>query len=172
VNHHVTKLLWTTDDSKFAYGVEFRQADDSGDTFQVYVRKEVIVAAGAINTPALLQRSGVGDPVIMNPLGIPTVLDIPTVGKNMQEQTMSSLGSSSNGFDLGGRGPSDVIAFPNFYELFGNQATSTAATIMANIGRWSNEQAGNAQSAEALQTIYQTQADLIINKKGASCPLF
>ncbi|PVF96902.1 alcohol oxidase [Serendipita vermifera] len=172
VNHQVSKLLWATDNSKFAYGVEFRQADNSGDTFQVYVRKEVILAAGAINTPALLQRSGVGDPAVMNPLGIPTVLNIPTVGKNMQEQTMSSLGSSSNGFDFGGRGPSDVIAFPNLYELFGNQASSVASTITSNIGRWANEQAGNAQSAQALRTIYETQADLIINKKAPVVEVF
>jgi choline dehydrogenase len=166
VNHQVTKLLWTTDNSKFAYGVEFRQADNTGDTFQVYVRKEVILAAGAINTPALLQRSGVGDPAHLSPLGISTVLNIPTVGKNLQEQTMSSLGSSSNGFDWGGRGPSDCIAFPNLYELFGTQANATASTISSSISRWANEQAGSALSAQALQTIYQTQANLIINQKG------
>lgn len=159
-------LLWTTDNSKFAYGVQFRQADNTGQQYQVYVRKEVILAAGAINTPALLQRSGVGDPTLLNSLGIPVVLNIPTVGKNLQEQTMNSLGAGSNGFDFGGRGPSDVIAYPNLYELYGTQANATASTILTSVNSWAASQASNALSQAALQTIYGVQADLIVNKKG------
>ncbi|CAG8516117.1 5634_t:CDS:2 [Acaulospora colombiana] len=166
VNHQVTKLLWTTDNSKFAYGVEFRQTDVPCTPFQVYVTKEVILAAGAINTPAVLQRSGVGDPALMNPLGIPTVLNIPTVGKNLQEQTMSVLGSSSNGFDPKGDGPSDVIAFPNFYELFGREAAPRASEIRSSLDRWATEQASNALSAKALKDIYGIQATLILDNKG------
>jgi choline dehydrogenase len=133
---------------------------------EVYATKEVILAAGAINTPAILQRSGVGDPAHLNPLGIATVLNIPTVGKNLQEQTMSVLSSSSNKFDPKGSGPSDVIAFPNLFELFGGDANSIVSKIWSSLGRWANEQAGNALSAKALQTIYQIQADVIINSKG------
>ena len=99
VNHQVTKLLSSTDGTNTATGVQFEQADNSRQNYQVYARKEVILAAGAINTPALLQRSGVGYPAIMNPLGIQTVINLPTVGKHLQEQMMNSLGASSNGFN-------------------------------------------------------------------------
>jgi choline dehydrogenase-like flavoprotein len=166
VNHHVSTLLWSSDNSKFAHGVQFKQSDNTGQEYQVYVRKEVILAAGAINTPALLQRSGVGDPALLGPLGIDTVLNITTVGKNLQEQTQTAMGAGSNGFNPGGNGPSDVIAYPNLYQLFGDQGTSIASTIRTSINTWAASQASNALSQAALQTIYQVQADLIVNKNG------
>lgn len=172
VNHQVSNLLWATDDSKWAYGVKFKQADNSGQDYEVYVRKEVILAAGAIGTPALLQRSGVGDPTHLSSLGINTVLNLPTVGKNLQEQTMNALGAAGNGFDPAGRGPSDVIAYPNLYEVFGSQANSIAQTIWSSISQWADAQKGNALSKAALETIYQSQADMIINKKAPIVELF
>jgi len=49
-------------------------------------RREVILAAGAIQTPALLQLSGIGDASVLGPIGIKTLTDIKTVGRNLQEQ--------------------------------------------------------------------------------------
>ncbi|KAG8834794.1 hypothetical protein FRC18_001468 [Serendipita sp. 400] len=172
VNHQVGNLLWSTDGSKWAYGVQFKRADNVGQDFQVYVRKEVIMAAGAIGTPAILQRSGVGDPSHLSSLGINTVINLPTVGKNLQEQTMSALGARSNGFDPAGRGPSDVIAFPNLYEIFGTQANATATTMLQSLDSWADAMKANALSKSALKTIYQSQADIIINKKAPVVELF
>lgn len=171
VNHQVTTLLWSGSTTKTATGVRFKQADNSGQDYEVYARKEVILAGGAINTPAILQRSGVGDPAVMNPLGIQTVISLPTVGKNLQEQTFSALGASSNGFDWGGRGPSGVIAFPNLYQVFGTEGNATAQRINNNIATWADSQKGSAASKAALQTIFGIQADLIVNKNGTSHPL-
>jgi choline dehydrogenase len=46
---------------------------------------EVILCGGAINTPQVLQLSGVGDPSLLQPLGIPTVVSLPGVGSNLQD---------------------------------------------------------------------------------------
>ncbi|MDQ3456942.1 MAG: choline dehydrogenase [Actinomycetota bacterium] len=46
---------------------------------------EVILCGGAINTPQLLQLSGVGDPEHLAPLGIPVVQALPGVGQNLQD---------------------------------------------------------------------------------------
>jgi choline dehydrogenase len=47
--------------------------------------REVILCGGAINSPQLLQVSGVGDPAHLEPLGLPVVHDLPAVGENLQD---------------------------------------------------------------------------------------
>ena len=46
---------------------------------------EVILCGGAINTPQLLQLSGIGPASTLQPLGIQTVVDLPGVGANLQD---------------------------------------------------------------------------------------
>ena len=50
-----------------------------------FALREVIVCAGAIFTPALLQRSGIGPRALLASLNIPCQLDIPGVGKHLQD---------------------------------------------------------------------------------------
>jgi choline dehydrogenase len=44
-----------------------------------------VLAAGSIGSPAILQRSGIGDPALLLGLGVPLALDLPGVGKNLQD---------------------------------------------------------------------------------------
>lgn len=46
--------------------------------------RQVILSAGAVNTPWILQHSGIGPKEWLQPLGIPVVADLP-VGKNLQD---------------------------------------------------------------------------------------
>jgi choline dehydrogenase len=78
-NALVTRVLF---DGTRATGVEYAPLGRS-------VRKveagEVVLCGGAINSPQLLQLSGVGDPALLNGLGIPVVADLPGVGANLQD---------------------------------------------------------------------------------------
>lgn len=65
-----------------ATGVRFQQG---GRTLDVTARREVIVAAGAVNTPKLLQISGVGPAWLLQSLGIPVVHELPGVGENLRD---------------------------------------------------------------------------------------
>ncbi|KAF9021318.1 alcohol oxidase [Hymenopellis radicata] len=47
--------------------------------------KEVILSAGTYQTPQILELSGIGDPAILAKYGISSVVDLPTVGKNLLE---------------------------------------------------------------------------------------
>ncbi|MEO1987233.1 MAG: GMC family oxidoreductase [Martelella sp.] len=48
-------------------------------------RGEVVLSAGAVNTPQLLELSGIGGGELLRSLGLPVVLDIPAVGENLQD---------------------------------------------------------------------------------------
>ena len=41
--------------------------------------------ASAVKTPQILEISGIGDPNVLEPLGIPVLIDLPGVGSNAQE---------------------------------------------------------------------------------------
>ena len=57
----------------------------TGVAWALRARREVLLAAGSINSPQLLELSGVGDGSRLQRLGIPTVLDAPGVGANLQD---------------------------------------------------------------------------------------
>lgn len=81
VGAHVTKILF--DNNKVATGVEFVEVS-SGKKFVAHSSKEVIVCAGAINTPQLLMLSGLGPKEQLTAHGIRVLVDLPGVGKNLQ----------------------------------------------------------------------------------------
>ncbi|SJL12971.1 related to Glucose dehydrogenase [acceptor] precursor [Armillaria ostoyae] len=55
----------------------------------VNVKKEVLLSAGSLHTPQLLELSGVGSPKILAPLGIDTIIDLPGVGENLQDHALA-----------------------------------------------------------------------------------
>ncbi|AWY44358.1 choline dehydrogenase [Pseudomonas putida] len=65
-----------------AVGVEFEQ---DGQVFVAHARREVILSAGAVNSPQLLQLSGVGPAALLKRHGIPVVLDNEAVGGQLQD---------------------------------------------------------------------------------------
>ncbi len=64
-------------------GAVVQNAD--GTTRHYLARREVILAAGAVNSPAILERSGVGQAARLQALGIPLVKDLAGVGENLQD---------------------------------------------------------------------------------------
>ncbi len=69
-------------EGKRAVGVEFSQL---GGIRRIRARREVILAGGSINSPQLLQLSGVGPGELLQSLGIQVVHDLPGVGENLQD---------------------------------------------------------------------------------------
>ena len=73
-----------------AVGVEFDDADGRRQT--VRAGREVVLCAGAVNTPQLLMLSGIGEPKDLRDLGIDVLADSPEVGRNMLDHLMTPLG--------------------------------------------------------------------------------
>ncbi|KAH7929134.1 alcohol oxidase [Leucogyrophana mollusca] len=65
-----------------ASGVRFTH---NNSIYEVYATLEVILCAGALSSPSLLELSGIGDRSILEPLGIDVKLHLPGVGRNLQE---------------------------------------------------------------------------------------
>lgn len=76
----VTKIL-INPQSKIAYGVEFTR---NRRKYRVLAKREVIVSAGAINSPHLLMLSGIGPRQHLEENGIPVLRDLP-VGENLMD---------------------------------------------------------------------------------------
>jgi len=83
----VRRLLF--DDSKRCVGVEVELND--GSTVVVKASREVILSAGAINSPAILMHSGVGESRELREVGVEPVLHLPAVGKNLQDHPVVSI---------------------------------------------------------------------------------
>ncbi|XP_017482265.1 PREDICTED: glucose dehydrogenase [FAD, quinone]-like [Rhagoletis zephyria] len=86
-NALVTKILFSADKSQ-AIGVEFLLSGRH--RLSALVRSEVLIAAGAINSPQLLLLSGIGPREHLTELGIPPLADLP-VGYNLQDHGMLPL---------------------------------------------------------------------------------
>ncbi|MCH4561572.1 choline dehydrogenase [Halomonas sp. EGI 63088] len=69
-------------DGKRAVGVRYLRR---GQGQRVRARREVLLCAGAIASPQILQRSGVGNPEHLREFDIPLVHDLPGVGENLQD---------------------------------------------------------------------------------------
>lgn len=83
--HRVNEVLF--DDKKHATGIRVwpRNENSSESSFIVNSRKEVIITSGALHSPQILQRSGIGPTEILQTANIPIVVDLPGVGMNLQD---------------------------------------------------------------------------------------
>jgi choline dehydrogenase-like flavoprotein len=89
----VTKIVF---DGTTATGVAFVAATGSAQAAATTVkaRKEVIISAGGIHSPQVLQLSGVGPKKLLDAAKIGTVVDLPGVGQNFQDHTILSASFS------------------------------------------------------------------------------
>jgi choline dehydrogenase len=78
-NAVVEKIVF---DGKAATGVQITQ---NGQHETIIADTEIILSAGSIGTPTLLQRSGVGPAAMLRQAGIDVVHDLPGVGENLQD---------------------------------------------------------------------------------------
>ncbi len=71
-----------------AIGVEYRRG---GQLRTAHAAREVILCGGVINTPQLLMLSGVGDAGALKRQGVPPLIDLPGVGRNLQDHMSVAL---------------------------------------------------------------------------------
>ena len=85
VNAQTTRILF---EGGTAVGVEYKHG---GQLHQAQASTEVILAAGAIGSPQILQSSGIGPRALLEKVGVPILLDLPGVGQNLQDHLQIRL---------------------------------------------------------------------------------
>ena len=91
----VTRVLLDPDGT--VTGVEYRKgarlyrahaapSESEGESCVLRARGDIILAGGTFNTPQLLMLSGIGDAASCAALGIPPIVDLPSVGTNLQDR--------------------------------------------------------------------------------------
>lgn len=101
----------------------------------VTARKEVILSAGSIGTPQILQLSGIGNPTQLTPLGIPVVVKNPSVGANLSDHSLTPnlfTAKANSSFDHILGDPVQVQAILN--EYIANKTGMFANNIANNFG--------------------------------------
>ena len=106
--------------TKKARGVEY--IDQTGNMQRVYAHKEVILSAGAINSPQLLLLSGVGPRQDLEAVGIDVIVDLPGVGKNLQNHVAGSVGFYMN------ESTTNSLTLESVKEFVQNRTGSMAST--------------------------------------------
>ncbi|MFE1597862.1 GMC family oxidoreductase [Methylobacterium sp. ID0610] len=114
-------------EGKRATGVRYACGPSRDTPCEVRARREVIVCGGAINTPKLLQISGVGPAAHLQSIGVPVVHELPGIGENLRDHfsvrmvakvkdclTMNEL---ARGARLGGQIARWMVGLPNILAL-------------------------------------------------------
>ncbi|OYX97782.1 MAG: choline dehydrogenase, partial [Caulobacter sp. 35-67-4] len=101
-----------------AAGVEFVQ---NGVKRTARARAEVILAGGAVNSPQLLQLSGIGNGELLRQHGVAMVCDLPGVGENLQDHYLTGVryrlkagAASINAMSKGGRLAAEALKYVLF----------------------------------------------------------
>ena len=90
---HVTEILF---DGRAATGVRYARG---GRTQETHARREVILCGGVINSPQLLQLSGIGDPAHLVSIGVPVRHGAPGVGANLRDHYTPRFTTRVKGID-------------------------------------------------------------------------
>ncbi len=126
-----------------ATGVEYIRG---GERHEVRARKEVILSSGALQSPQLLQLSGIGPATLLRQHGIPVVVDAPGVGQNLQDhyqvrtivrlKTGDSLNDAvRNPFKLAAMGLQWLVSGSGPLTVGAGQVGGAACTKYAQNGR-------------------------------------
>ena len=91
-NMRTTRLLWGQDSSDGkAVALAGQVLGQNGHLSTIHANREIILPAGALRSPAILEHSGVGNPSILSRQGVPVKVNLPSVGEKLQDQTVLTI---------------------------------------------------------------------------------
>ncbi|KAI9738402.1 MAG: hypothetical protein M1834_008905 [Cirrosporium novae-zelandiae] len=161
-NTLANRLTWSATfqgNKSLASGVNITTADGVEST--LFASREIILSAGSLRSPLLLENSGVGNPTILQKYSIPVQIALPRVGENLQDQSNVYMYASAN---TSFEGYPSYATYTSALDLFGNKTSAMEAYVYQSIPAFATtiaEQSNNSTSQAAQETLLRKQADLI-----------
>jgi choline dehydrogenase-like flavoprotein len=166
LNTTANKIVWGSENSTngcaIASGLEVVTVDGKSEIIRA--NREVIVAAGSIRSPAILEHSGVGNPAILEPLGIQATVRHPSVGTNLMDQPANGISYSSS---------TNWTGYPAFgtyltaSDLFRDDLAAITEELRSNISAYAKTIVGDtvpdATTIEIQEQLLKHQIDLIFH---------
>lgn len=135
---HVTRIVL---ENGRATGVEYLKGAAGGTTVKLRANREVILCAGAVNSPRIMQLSGIGSPEVLGAAGVAVTHALPGVGENFRDhfaarlvarvKNIATLNARSRGWRLGAEilkwmvgMPSIISVTPAMFYVFGKSDPS------------------------------------------------
>ncbi|KAH9481915.1 Dehydrogenase xptC [Psilocybe cubensis] len=85
IGYRVNEVLFTANKRADSIKIQARGTANGAPTITVKAAQEIILCAGWMHTPQILQRSGIGPSALLTQAGIPVLVDLPGVGSNLQD---------------------------------------------------------------------------------------
>jgi choline dehydrogenase-like flavoprotein len=164
LNTTATRILWntTTASSADVVAVGVEAIGSSNITATFHATREIIVAAGSLRSPALLEHSGIGNPAILSPLGINATVLFPTVGSNLMDQPANGMVYSSM---TNWTGYPTTVTYLTAADLFREGLDEVTEELKANISDYAavilEDYPPNVSTLELQERLLSHQVDLI-----------
>ncbi|CAI4216065.1 unnamed protein product [Parascedosporium putredinis] len=126
------------EDLLVARGVEY--ITDKGETRILSAAKEVILSAGSVRTPLIIEGSGIGNPKLLKKLGIRSEVALPGVGENYLDKASHMIGFAGSLGPTGGA----YHAFATMDDIFGDSVSDVAESALAKLPQWAEAAVGDA----------------------------
>ncbi|KAK8932275.1 Glucose oxidase [Metarhizium anisopliae] len=169
-NHTVAKV--TFDKDLQATGVLFASslARDAGKLYTVKARKSVILSAGTLATPAILERSGVGRASVLSAASVAQLIDLPGVGVNLNDQPgsttyahMSENHQNDTSLVDGGKLFGPEISLVNIDEIWATESLTSPANLASRAEEL--VRAGGAVSIAGAESILNATIQLTVEAR-------
>ncbi|GME24481.1 glucose oxidase [Neofusicoccum parvum] len=167
LNSTAHRVLWKTSPNLqgevVAAAVEIVGSDGSKQILNA--TREIILSAGALRTPSILELSGVGNPKILSKANINTTVSLSGVGENLIDQINSALTFSKTTSETY-TGVAGYASYPNITDIFGASSSALASSVLAALPSYASSiaaQNNNATSAEDMLALLKVQHSLIFD---------
>jgi choline dehydrogenase-like flavoprotein len=166
LNMTATKIVWSNNTSSdglmTAAAVEVVTSNNTIGVIKA--KREVIIAAGSLRSPALLEHSGVGSPATLSVLGIENTVPQPTLGSNYVDQPANGITYSSS---TNWTGYGTFVTYLTASDLFGSDLPKIAEEVRANLSSYAStiiaDYAPGATTLDTQERLLKHQFDLIFS---------